>query len=647
MMTSKEQLHKTLELIKLERQADLEQYRQKVLLRSLTQRVRDGVTWYPVRLMRDYIGTGERIILELQRMHQLDQPHSFSSGKLVSIFCNASGRPDKEHLSGVINYVQENTLVVTINTDDLPDWIDHGQLGVDVMFDEMTYKEMEYTLKAVIKAEDNRVAELREIFLGEAVSKNKAAGTDTSEATIRFKESVSQLNESQVKAIDQIMATEDVAFIHGPPGTGKTTTLVQAIVITVKAEGQVLVCTPSNAAIDLLVEKLTEQRLNVVRIGHPARVTEQTLSKTLDARIATHPNFAELRSLRKKIEQVRNQVSKYKRNFGYQEKEQRRLLKEEARSLKSDADTLEFYIINNLLQSADVICSTLVGSSHPVMRGRKFKTVFIDEAAQSLEPACWIPMLKSQRVILAGDHWQLPPTIKSIAAASAGLSKTLFEKGILKHPERATMLQVQYRMHDAIMKFSSRYFYKDNLVAHTSVKSALLRSDQQPIEYIDTAGCGYTEQQDPETLSRYNLEEANLLIHQVEKLVEEIGMEEWLQQEISMGIITPYRAQVDHLHKLADASPVLEPLHKLITINTVDAFQGQERDVIAISFVRSNEKAEVGFLGDIRRTNVAMTRARKKLIMIGDSATLGSHPFYVELLEYVQELEFYKSAFEV
>ncbi|MBK8291954.1 MAG: AAA family ATPase [Flammeovirgaceae bacterium] len=647
MMTSREQLHKTLELIKLERQADLEQYRQKVLLRSLTQRVRDGVTWYPVRLMRDYIGTGERIILELQRMHQLDQPHSFSSGKLVSIFCNASGRPDKEHLSGVINYVQENTLVVTINTDDLPDWIDHGQLGVDVMFDEMTYKEMEYTMKAVIKAEDNRVAELREIFLGETVSKNKAAGTDTSEATIQFKESVSQLNESQVKAIDQIMATEDVAFIHGPPGTGKTTTLVQAIVITVKAEGQVLVCTPSNAAIDLLVEKLTEQRLNVVRIGHPARVTEQTLSKTLDARIATHPNFTELRSLRKKLEQVRNQASKYKRNFGYQEKEQRRLLKEEARSLKSDADTLEFYIINNLLQSADVICSTLVGSSHPVMRGRKFKTVFIDEAAQSLEPACWIPMLKSQRVILAGDHWQLPPTIKSIAAASAGLSKTLFEKGILKHPEKANMLQVQYRMHDAIMKFSSRYFYKDNLVAHTSVKSALLRSDQQPIEYIDTAGCGYTEQQDPETLSRYNLEEANLLIHLVEKLVEEIGMEEWLQQEISMGIITPYRAQVDHLHKLADASPVLEPLHKLITINTVDAFQGQERDVIAISFVRSNEKAEVGFLGDIRRTNVAMTRARKKLIMIGDSATLGSHPFYVELLEYVQGLEFYRSAFEV
>lgn len=645
-MTSKEQLQETLELIKLERQADLDQYRQKVLLRSLTQRVKEGVTWYPVRLVRDYIGTGERIILEFQRIHNIDQPHSFSSGKLVNIFCNASGRPDKEHLSGVINYVQENTLVITLNTDDLPDWMDHGQLGVDVMFDEMTYKEMEHALQMVIKAEDNRVAELRELFLGTESSKRNASEAAFDKITTQYKESIKYLNESQVKAIDKILATEDIAFIHGPPGTGKTTTLAQAIVLTVKAEGQVLVCTPSNAAIDLLVEKLTEQQLNVVRIGHPARVTEQTLSKTLDAQIATHPNFAELRSLRKKMEQVRNQASKYKRNFGYQEKEQRRLLKDEARALKSDADMLEFYIINDLLQAADVICSTLVGSSHPVLRGRKFKTVFIDEAAQSLEPACWIPILKSQRVILAGDHWQLPPTIKSLAAAN-GLSKTLFEKGILKHPENATLLQVQYRMHESIMKFSSQYFYKDKLVAHASVKSALLRADQQPVIFIDTAGCGYTEAQDPETLSRYNQEEAHLLIHQIENLIEEIGAGAWMEEKLSLGIITPYRAQVDQLHKLAEASSILEPLHKLISINTVDAFQGQERDVIAISFVRSNEKAEVGFLGDIRRTNVAMTRARKKLIMVGDSATLGSHPFYERLLDYVQGLQFYRSAFEV
>ncbi len=646
-MSSQEQLAKTLDLIKLERQADLEQYRQKVLLRSLTQRTKEGVTWYPLRLIKDYIGTGERVIVELERTTHVDQPHSFSSGKLVSLFSNASGKPEKEHVNAVVNYVRDNTLVITLNGDDLPDWIDNGQLGVDVMFDEMSYKEMEYALKTVMRAEDNRVAELREILLAGDFVKKKEPSFLYDESNADYLAASNLLNDSQANALDKILDTQDVAFIHGPPGTGKTTTIVQAIRLTSKKEGQVLVCTPSNAAIDLLVEKLSEQGLNVLRIGHPARVTEQTLSKTLDARIAAHANYSELRSLRKKMEQVRAQAHKFKREFGFHEREQRKQLKEEARLLKSDADMLEFYIVNDLLQKAEVICSTLVGSSHPVLRGRKFQSVFIDEAAQSLEAACWIPILKSQRVILAGDHCQLPPTIKSNEAAKQGLAVTLFEKGIGHHPEMATMLTVQYRMHEAIMKFSSSYFYKDELIAHESVKVELLRANQSPVEFIDTAGCGYAEKQDPESLSRFNAEEAALVIQQTEKLVEEIGAEEWQQQNITMGIITPYRAQVDYLHKLAEASPVLEQLHKLITINTVDAFQGQERDVIAISFVRSNEKAEVGFLGDIRRTNVAMTRAKKKLIMIGDSATLGSHPFYLQLLEYVQANEFYKSAFEI
>ncbi len=639
-MNSIQQLQETLELIQLERQADLEQYRQKVLLRSLSQRTKEGVTWYPVRLKRDYIGTGERIILELDRTNNLDQPHSFQSGKLVSVFSNASGKPEKEHMNGVVNYVSDNTLVLTINGDELPSWVDDGMLGVDVMFDEMTYKEMEYAMRAVMKAEGTRVAELREILLGDTSYRLPITG-DLQPVTGNI------LNESQKRALQIIQATPDVAFIHGPPGTGKTTTLAQAIFQTVKSEQQVLVCTPSNAAIDLVVEKLSELGLNVIRIGHPARVTEQTLSKTMDARIAAHSNYSELRALRKKLEQLRGAASKYKRNFGHHEREERRMMKEEVKLLKADADMLEFYIINDLLNKADVICSTLVGSSHPTLKGRKFKTVFIDEAAQALEPACWIPILKSQRVILAGDHCQLPPTIKSNDAAKKGLAKTLFEKGIQKHPERSTMLRVQYRMHQHIMEFSSHYFYNDELIAHDSVKNELLRSHQQPVEFIDTAGCGYAESQDPETLSRFNAEEAQLLIRITEKLVEDIGFEEWIEQNITMGIITPYRAQVDLLHKLAEASAILEPLHKLVTINTVDAFQGQERDVIVISFVRSNDKGEVGFLSDIRRTNVAMTRAKKKLIMIGDSATLGSHPFYVELLDFVQKGEFYKSAFEI
>ena len=638
-MQPNDQLLHTLELIKLERQADLEQYRQKILLRSLQQRTKEGTTWYPVSLKRDYIGTGERPTIEVERTNHLEQPHSFQSGKVVSVFSNATGKPEKEHINGVVNYVRDNIMVITLNGDDVPDWIDDGLLGVDVMFDEMSYREMEFTLREVIKAEDNRIAELKELLLG--------GGKARSEARSLQIESINILNASQHEALRKVLESKDVAFIHGPPGTGKTTTLVHAIRQTIKDEKQVLVCAPSNAAVDLLVDKLSEQGLQALRIGHPARVTEQSLSKTLDHRISAHANYKELRNLRKRMEQVRSAALKYKRKFGYQEKEQRRLMMQEVKVLKADADLLEFYIINDLLQSMDAICCTLVGASHPVLRGKKFKTVFIDEAGQSLEPASWIPLLRAHRVIFAGDHQQLPPTIKSLEAARAGLSRTLFEKGIEKHPGQVSMLQVQYRMHEKIMAFSSRYFYDDKLIAHDSVKHRLLRPDQTPVTFIDTAGCGYLEKQDPETLSRMNSEEASLVMQQVERLIEDIGPDNWIEGQITMGIITPYSAQVDQLHKLAEASPLLEPLHRLITINTVDAFQGQERDVIVISFVRSNDKGEVGFLADIRRTNVAMTRARKKLIMIGDSATLSSHPFYLEMLDFVQTEGFYMSAFEI
>ncbi len=635
-MTSRESLKRTLDLLRLERQADLEYYRQKVLLRSLHQRVQEGTTWYPVRLRNDYIGTGERIVIEVERTNHLEQPHAFQAGKSVSVFSNASGKAEREHVNGVINYVRDNTMVITLQGEELPDWIEDGQLGIDVMFDEMTYREMEFAINEVLKAENNRVANLREILLGTEAPEPLRPAKETPPSTV--------LNPAQEDALRLVLATTDIAFIHGPPGTGKTTTLVGAIAAAVKEEGQVLVTAPSNAAVDLLVEKLSDQGLNVIRIGHPARVTEQTLGKTLDMRITNHIHYGELRSLRKRMEELKSMALKYKRKFGYAEKEQRRMLMRESKELKADADLLEFHIVNDLLQKAEAICCTLVGCSHPVLRGRKYRSAFIDEAGQALEPACWIPLLRCQRAIFAGDHQQLPPTIKSNEAARNGLSVTLFEKGISRHPSHARMLEVQYRMHEAIMTFSSNYFYKGKLVAHESVRTAKL-AHETPVEFIDTAGCGYTESQDPETLSRYNEREAHLLIRRVEQLIEQIGLEQSLQDGITMGIITPYRSQVDLLHKLAEQSSLIEPLHKLVTINTVDAFQGQERDVIAISFVRSNDKVEVGFLADIRRTNVAMTRARKKLIMVGDSATLGSNQFYVELLNYVQQWEFYESAF--
>lgn len=636
-MNIQEELSHTLDLIRLERTADLEQYRQKVLLTPLHRKTKEGICWYPVKLRKDYIGTGERLIIEVERTTELEQKHVFQSGKMVSVFSNAHQKPERDHVGGVINYVRDNQMIITLNSDDLPDWVDNGLLGIDVMFDEMTYREMELAMKKVMKAENSRLADLRDILLGKIA-------TSIQEHIVA--DHPKHLNESQQKALQHIISCNDVGIIHGPPGTGKTTTLVQAIAQTVKTQQQVLVCTPSNASIDLLVEKLSEFGLNVVRIGHPARVTEQTLSKTLDAKIAAHPNFKELRMMRKKMEQLRNQASKYKRNFGYKEKEERRFLRQEANALKADADVLEFHIINDILHKSDVITCTLVGASHPTLRGKKYKTVFVDEAAQALEPACWIPICRAERVIFAGDHFQLPPTIKSREAANNGLAETLFEKCIKRHPEAASMLQVQYRMHEDIMGFPSKYFYDDQLIADPTIKNHQL-PNQSPMRFIDTAGCGYNETLDPETLSKYNEDEARLLIHSLEQLVDQIGLQEWIHAGYSIGIITPYSAQVAILLGLAEETPQLNEIASLISINTVDAFQGQERDVIAISLVRSNDSGEIGFLNDIRRTNVAITRARKKVIIIGDSSTLYANPFYNELVEYVQNKNYYQSAFEL
>lgn len=631
------ELQHTLQLIKLEREADLEQYRQKVLMTPLHRKTKEGICWYPVKLRKDYIGTGERLIIEVERTTELEQKHVFQSGKLVSVFSNAHQKPEKQNMSGVINYVRDNQMIITLNVDDLPDWIDHGLLGVDVMFDEMSYREMEYAMQKVMKAKDSRLSALRDILLG----KDKVSFLKNENDVV-----TEHLNESQVHALQHLITCQDVGIIHGPPGTGKTTTLVHVISAIVRSEKQVLVCTPSNASIDLLVEKLTDKGLKVVRIGHPARVTEQTLSKTLDEQIAAHPNYKELRMMRKKMEQLRALASKYKRNFGYKEKQERQMLRQDANALKADADVLEFYIINDILQHSDVVACTLVGASHPTLRGKRYQTVFIDEAAQALEPACWIPIGRADRVIFAGDHFQLPPTIKSQEAAQSGLSKTLFEKCIERHPEVASMLQVQYRMHEDIMSFPSAYFYGNKLIAHGSVRHHLL-ADQPPIQFVDTAGCGYFEKQNTETLSRYNDEEARLLICILENLVETLGMEAWTEMNITLGIITPYSAQVEILLKLAGQSGILNEVASLISINTVDAFQGQERDVIAISFVRSNEQGEIGFLSDIRRTNVAITRARRKLIMVGDSGTLSTHTFYDQLIGFVQQKEYYLSAFDV
>nr|WKN37442.1 AAA domain-containing protein [Tunicatimonas sp. TK19036] len=639
MSNSKEELQQQIRLLRLEKEADLEYYRQKVLLASLEDRRKDGVCWYPVTLDSQRYSLGEKLIIRVSRTADANRPHVFQSGKIVSLFCNT--HQDKPSASGVVNDVRRNTMTITLNAQELPDWINDGNLGIDLLFDEMAYREMEKALKKVIDAKDPRLLDLRSVLLGEQPA------TFTKDTLGGY---VEHLNESQNKALQRIRQAQDVAVVHGPPGTGKTTTLVQAIYQTVQVEHQVMVCAPSNAAVDLLTEKLSEQDLNVVRLGHPARVTDSNLSKTIDAQIAAHGYYKDLKSLRHRSEEMRSLGLKYKRKFGQAERQQRKRLLSEASQLREEAEQLEHYIVADILSKAQIIACTLVGASNSLVKGFRCHTVFIDEAAQALEAASWIPILKAQRVVFAGDHFQLPPTIKSYEAARQGLNTTLFEKCIERQARLGSpvdaLLQMQYRMHEQIMQFSSQYFYDGKLIAADSVREATLADDQSPLTLIDTAGCGFTEKTDPETLSTYNEEEAHLLLKHLNELVESLTPDYFLDNQLDIGIITPYKAQVKLLTEHYESYEYLQAIQSLITIDTVDAFQGREREVIYISLVRSNAKGEIGFLSDIRRTNVAMTRAKKKLVMFGDSATLGNHPFYGQLLDYVQEIGAYRSAFE-
>ncbi|WP_456461362.1 AAA domain-containing protein [Reichenbachiella sp.] len=631
-----EEIKNLLILLKKEKEADLQQYRQKMAGTSLKERRKQGVCWYPINLEKTEYDAGERLIVKISRPPEHTDAHLFQSGKLISLFSAAGGNGDYEDaVNGVVNNVTKSHMHITMNVDELPAWLHHGQLGVQLLFDENAYREMERTLTALLNTKEDRIIAFKKILLGDQ------AAQFTNHETIRDL----GLNDSQNAALHQIHNAQDIAIIHGPPGTGKTTTVVQAILETLKSEDQVLVCAPSNAAVDLLAEKLGEQKVEVLRIGHPARVTEEILSKTLDAKIANHKDFKDLKALRKQSDEYFAMAGKFKRNFGHAEKKQRKALRDEARALKTQAEHLNYYIVNDIISQSQVIACTLVGANNQMLKGMIFETVFIDEAAQALEPASWIPILKSNRVIFAGDHCQLPPTIKSFEAAKAGLEVTLFEKAIQRN-QADTMLQEQYRMHEDIMNFSSRLFYKDQLMANEMVKNWKVFAEDQTVEFIDTAGCAYFEEVDPETRSSFNKEEADLLFKHLTNYLMSLDAMEKADELTSVGIISPYKAQVVNMQEQLAAMELEESMANKLAVNTIDSFQGQERDVIYISLVRSNENGEIGFLSDTRRMNVALTRARKKLVVIGDSATIGQHPFYEKFLDYINEIDAYRSAFE-
>jgi superfamily I DNA and/or RNA helicase len=631
-----EELKKTLSLLRKEKDEEFAQYNAKLKGSSFNELRKQGLCWYPVKIERTEFNSGERLIVRISRPKEHQESYLFQSGKPVNLFSNASDMDEEDSVNGVINQVTNQEMLITLNCYELPDWIHDGYLGVQLLFDEGSYREMEQAMTFLIESDEIHINELKSILLGKTNAKFETNGHSVN---------VTSLNKKQNEALNLIKQALDVAIIHGPPGTGKTTTLVEAILEVLKEEEQVLVCAPSNTAVDLLTEKLGNKLIDVLRIGNPARVTEEQLNKTLDARIVHHQYYKELKSIKRKADEFRTLARKYKRNFGPSEREQRRLLFEEAAKLKAEAQQLEFFIFNDIISKARVITSTLVGANNYVLKGKKFRTVFIDEAAQALEPASWIPIIKSERVIFAGDHYQLPPTIKSAEAARAGFNITLFEKAI-KRNKADVMLMEQYRMNKQIMEFPSLIFYRDQLIANIGVANTKIFPEDLPVEFIDTAGTGFFEQVDEETTSTYNQEEVNLLIRHFNDYIYQLEAMTMIHDVRDIGIISPYKAQVSLLREALKNGLGTGRISEILSINTVDSFQGQERDIVYISLVRSNEKGEIGFLSDIRRMNVAMTRARKKLVIIGDSSTICSHSFYDKLLDYVNEIGAYRSAFE-
>jgi len=640
MSNSIDRIKKIKELLLIEREEDFRQYKEQFLRASIEQRKKNGVTWFPIQILSEELGYADYIHLEIERTNNLDTPHQFGSGKNVILFSNKNP-DDLQEITGTIKQSSKNKMKIILHTDELPDWCYEGRLGVNIQFDDNSYTEMQKALDEVTGARNNRVAELREIIEG-----NLLPSFEKIDESII----IPQLNFSQNKAVRHILAANDVAVVHGPPGTGKTTTIVQAIRLVLQSEKQVLVCAPTNTAVDLITEKLIEQGVNVLRVGHPARVSEDLLKTTIDEQVQHHENYKDIKHLRRTAEEYFRMAGKFKRAFGREDAKQRALYYTEAKNCIKESRQLEDYIVNTLFEQAQVICCTPVTSTNKALSKKRFDTLFFDEASQALEAISWIPLLKCKRVIFSGDHFQLPPVVKSTEAKKQGLDNTMLDR-LTAIDNVSSLLTRQYRMHQHIMQFSNSYFYNNELEADATVKDTLLCLNEdadllnKPIELIDTAGCSFDEWQNPETLSMSNKGETDLLFKHLQLLLEQYSYQT-NNPSINIGIISPYKEQIELLKEKLQAFDYADfPVHD-IAVKTIDGFQGEERDVIYISLVRSNSDSEIGFLSDIRRMNVALTRAKKKFVVIMDTATIGNHPFYKAFVEYCEKNNFYKSAWE-
>ena len=608
-------------LLEIEYNVDKEEHRRQMEAKGLERLAKRGDVWLNVRFSRSFYNSLNQLSVEIVRTQDNDIEHNFEFGRPVYIILiekqnDKNGKKTKS-INGTVSYVDGDRMVVTV-----PDGTDTvgmqtaASLYVQLGFDETTYRLMFEALDRTIGAR-GRLGYLRDLFY----SSQKAETFTFAPLSFPF------LNVSQERAVNEVLRAKDVAVVHGPPGTGKTTTLVEAIYETLRRENQVLVCAQSNMAVDWISEKLVDRGINVLRIGNPTKVNDKMLSFTYERRFESHPDYPQLWAIRKSIRQLR--ANRKRGDHSFHQKLER---------LKERETELELRIRNQLFREARVIASTLVGSANRLLDGMKFGTLFIDEAAQALEAACWIPMRRATRVILAGDHCQLPPTIKIVAAMKGGLDKTLMQRIVERKPEAVTLLKMQYRMNEAIMRFSSDWFYHGEVEAAPMVKYRGILDLDKAIEWKDTSGDTSHEQFVGDNFGRINKEEAQLTLLTLAEYFVRIGRQRIIDERIDVGIISPYRAQVQYLRHLIKKTDFYKPFRKIIAVNTVDGFQGQERDIIVISMVRSNEEGQIGFLRDLRRMNVAITRARMKLIILGDSATLTRHPFYRRLKEYIDSL---------
>lgn len=609
-------------LLEIEYNSEKEAFRRQTETTGLARKVKRGDAWHPLRFVRSYYNSLNQLSVEVVRTADTDIEHNFEFGRPVCFFRMGEAAEGKKSIryfnfTGTVSYADGDRLVVTV-PDNAPivELQATEGLGVQLFFDETSYRLMFEALDRVIGARDNRLAYLRDLFY------SGAPAAELSFDPISFP----WLNKAQQEAVNKVLRAKDVAIVHGPPGTGKTTTLVEAIYETLRRESQVLVCAQSNMAVDWISERLVDRGISVLRIGNPTKVNDKMLSFTYERRFEAHPDYPQLWSIRQAIRKLRQE--RKRRDNGWHQKMDR---------LKSRAVELEVRINAQLFGEAKVIACTLTGSASHLLSGQKFGTLFIDEAAQALEAACWIAIRRASRVVFAGDHCQLPPTVKSLAALKGGLGITLMERIVARKPSVVTLLTVQYRMNEQIMRFSSNWFYDGRVESAPEVKYRGILDYDNPITWIDTSDTDAKEEFVGESFGRINKVEAELTLDALKNYFTKIGRQRIADEHIDVGVISPYRAQVQLLRRMVRKDEFFKLYRKCVTVNTVDGFQGQERDIIVISLVRSNDDGQIGFLSDLRRMNVAITRARMKLIIVGSVQTMTRHAFYKELYDYVQE----------